>query len=412
MPAFRGSAIVNEATLGTEPHDLSRYLSSAGQFAAALDRNPPALKALITDFNTTAAALASEQEALEATITELPRTLRVARPALAALNSSFPAVRRLTADLRPATRSTGPMIDASLPLITQLRLLVSQDELRGTVADLRELTPELAKLNDKLPELYEEVREAASCHNEVIVPWANDRVEDPNFKATGKVYQESVKGLPGLGGESRSGDANGQWARVLAGNGVFTYVLDVVGQSELGQTPLFGNTGFRLQGSTPPKSKEPTYRYDVPCETQKKPNLETVIANPLEQVAGPLALPARLTALGEALTYEQVAGMLEEPQNARIRGARGRAGEFRERAAKLRKRYDLDGLTLGVKNGRYGIMKDEDAEEDEESGKRGKDDEESEEEEEEGETGEGTEPPEGLPPAVTGAAPGAGGESP
>jgi phospholipid/cholesterol/gamma-HCH transport system substrate-binding protein len=283
-PAFRDSAIVNDATLGTAPHDLSRYLRAQGEFFGALDRNPPALKALITDFNKTARAFALEQESLKRTLTELPRTLRAAQPALASLNSSFPPLRRLVADLRPATRSTGPMIDASLPFIAQLRGLVSPPELQGLSSDLRKLTPDLAMLNNRLPGLYHQVGEASSCQNEVIIPWANDKVGDPNFPATGKVYQEGVKGLPGLAGESRSGDANGQWARVLAGNGAFTYGISVAGQvhDDALTNRGLGLTNFPLEGTGPPKSPRPEIRYDKPCETQERPDLDVEPDPPLD----------------------------------------------------------------------------------------------------------------------------------
>ena len=36
------------------------------------------------------------------------------------------------------------------------------------------------------------------------------------------VYQETAYGLAGIGGESRSGDANGQYIRVIGGGGTNT----------------------------------------------------------------------------------------------------------------------------------------------------------------------------------------------
>jgi hypothetical protein len=112
----------------------------------------------------------------------------------------------------------------------------------------------------------------------VILPWSHQKVGDPNFPATGEVYQEGVKGLPGLAEESRAGDANGQWARVLAGNGVFTYLLDQTG------VPRFGLTNFLLKGANPPKADLPDFRYDKDCETQEVPNLNSRAAPPLELV--------------------------------------------------------------------------------------------------------------------------------
>src|SRR5256885_15553870 len=54
--AYKNGAIVSDAQLGEQPHDLSNYLKSSGQVAAALNRNPAQLKDLITEFNITARA--------------------------------------------------------------------------------------------------------------------------------------------------------------------------------------------------------------------------------------------------------------------------------------------------------------------------------------------------------------------
>jgi phospholipid/cholesterol/gamma-HCH transport system substrate-binding protein len=106
-PAYRDSAIVSEALLGQKEHDLSGYIDRSGVVAGALDRNRGQLKALITNFRQTAGAFARENQNLEAAIAELPRTLRAARPALDALNRSFPGLRGLARDLRPGVESSG-----------------------------------------------------------------------------------------------------------------------------------------------------------------------------------------------------------------------------------------------------------------------------------------------------------------
>jgi virulence factor Mce-like protein len=267
-PAYRDGAIVANAQLGEHPHDLSGYLRSSSEVAAALDRDPVALQGLISDFDVTAAALAREQSALSAAIAELPRTLRAGLPALAALNAAFPPVRRFVAAFRPATRSSGPAIDASLPLVRQLRGLVSRPELRGLVSDLRPTVPALTRLNERSVPLYEQVRAASSCQNEQILPWTHDTIQDVVFPAPGPVYVESTKALPGLAGESRAGDANGQWFRVLLTGGNYTYPQPG-GQFLQSSAPLMG------VNPPPPATKTPM-RPDVPCETQAKPDLRSI----------------------------------------------------------------------------------------------------------------------------------------
>src|SRR3954451_20041252 len=324
--AYEGSAVVNDATLGIQPHDLSNYIKTAGTTAGALNRDPEALKGLITDFNTTAAAFAVEQNNLEATVAELPRTLRAAQPALRELNNSFPPVRRLVVDLRPAVRSSLPAINASMPFIRQARLLVRPSELRGLTADLRPLVPNLARLNKNLVPLYEKVRSTASCQNEVVLPWTHQKVPDDNFPATGEVYQEGVSGLPGLAGESRSGDANGQWARVVAGNGLNVYALGGV-DTHLGQR--FGITNFPIMGVNPPKANRPPSRYDVPCETQQAPDLRTIPgAAPPQMPRGHFT--GAQAALNQANQFEGVAdALLREGKPALAKGWYTKAHDIR-----------------------------------------------------------------------------------
>ena len=304
--AYKNSAIVNDATLGLQAHDLSGYINSAGAVAQALDRSPEALKSLITDLNTTANAFAREQDNLEQTVAELPITLRAARPALDALNRAFPPVRRLVVDFRPAVRSSGPTLDASLPFITQARKLVSKNELRGLVSDLVPTVPALARLNVATVPLLQQTRLASSCQNQVILPWSHDEVHDPFFPtAQGggttqlKVFEEAPRFLPGIAGESRAGDANGQWFRVLPGNGTNTYALNNVTTKAGG---VFGQSLFPLIGANPPKLNRPPLRADVPCETQHKPDLSSNPGPPPIQVASTPG-PAGKKIQNEAAAY-------------------------------------------------------------------------------------------------------------
>jgi len=265
-PAYRDSAIVADATRGVLEHDLSGFVKNAGATAVALNRNSVQLKSLITDFNTTATALADRSVPLEQAVAELPRTLRAGMPALASLNRAFPPLRRLIADLRPGVRSSAPTLRANLPLVRELRALVSKPELRGLVADLRPTIPALASLNRSTIPLMSETRLASSCQNEVILPWSQDKLDDKAFPATGKVYEEAPKVFPGLAGESRTGDANGQWFRVLVAGGLFAIPNGSGG---------FMFTDRPLLGANPPMSPRPPLKPNVPCETQEQPDLRT-----------------------------------------------------------------------------------------------------------------------------------------
>lgn len=274
-PAFRDSAIVNEATLGTEERDLSNWLRGQDKFARGLDRDPAALQALLTNLADTAEAFASEEAALSATIRELPRTLTAGRSALGSLNTAFPPLRRLVADLRPTVRESGPALDAQLPLLRELSGLVSGPEARGLVRDLRDVVPDLAELNEDGVSLQKQLRLLSSCTNEVLTPWRTDTVPDEQFPASGPVFQEQVKWLPGIAAESRNFDANGQYVRSLVNGFNFRF-------SGASGTQFF--SGLPLQGVNPPKAdSRPPLRRGVPCETQEAPDLGSTPGAPPEQ---------------------------------------------------------------------------------------------------------------------------------
>jgi len=273
--AFRDSAIVNDATQGIEDHDLSNYLDGARRVAKGLDRSPEALKSLIESFYVTADAFASEQRNLSLAIDELPRTLGQGRTTLRKLNDAFPAVRRFIPDARRSVRSSKPALEATLPFVKQMRGLVSNGELRGLVRDLNPLVPSLTELNRGGVGLNEQQRELSSCSVNVIQPWQNDTVEDPNFPSTGPIYQDGIKWLPGIAAESRSFDAHGQYVRTLAKTANIA-VPAGNGRIYLTDTPV--------SGVNPPPMKQPAFHPDVPCETQEPPDLRTKVAPAPQQI--------------------------------------------------------------------------------------------------------------------------------
>ena len=286
LPAYEYSSIVAHDALGIQPHDLSNWINQQGTVAGAIDSHPQNLKSLITDFNTTAGAFAHQNVALQNTVAELPRTLAAAIPAFDALDRAFPPVRLLARTLIPGVRSTGPMVDATLPFIDQLRRLVQPSELRGLTSDLSVTVPALARLsNATIPLMKNGVRPVSSCVVNEIYPWSQLTLNDPSFNAKNgfpphKVYVEAVDYLPGLAGESRTFDANGPYIRVLGNGGTFTYSL---------QPGLFGQALTKIVGvqpGLPPGGKRPPLEPNVPCESQPAiTNLSAPVSAPPQQVS-------------------------------------------------------------------------------------------------------------------------------
>jgi virulence factor Mce-like protein len=272
--AYRNTAISTRATLGTRPGDLQRVLRGQGKVFGALSRDEEALKLLVTSLNRLAAAFARQDENLRATIPALRDVLRDGRPALASLNEAFPSLRAFAREALPAARSSSPTLDVQIPFITQARRLVSRAELRGLVADLRPTIPDLARLNNGQITSLEQVRQLASCQNNVLLPFSKSPIPDPDFPvADGEpFFEEAPRALVGLAGESRIHDANSPLIRVLVGGGASTLGIT----NESGQR-IFGQLDLPVEGTRPVKpARRPVFRPGTPCETQEPPDVAAV----------------------------------------------------------------------------------------------------------------------------------------
>ena len=273
-PAYRDTALVNDATLGTEFRDLSRLLRGQGRAFGAIARDEEARKDLITNLNRTALAFAREDDALKATIPALRDVLTVGRPALRSLNSGLPSLSAFARDALPGARSSSPTLDAQIPFVRQARRLVSEAELKGLVRELRRTIPDLARLNRNQVRTLNQTRALSSCQNNVLLPFVRTPIPDPDFpRASGEpVFEVSQRPFVGLAGESRNADANSPFFRVQAGGGPFT----IVSTGETGEQ-LFAQADFRLEGVRPARpSRRPVFRPNIPCETQEPPNLNAV----------------------------------------------------------------------------------------------------------------------------------------
>jgi hypothetical protein len=216
------------------------------------------------------AAFASEAGNLQASIHELGPTLQNANGALAALNAAFPPTRAFAREILPGVRETPATIDAAFPWIAQMRKLVSQPELGGVVKQLSPATAELAKLTDRAITLLPKTDLTSKCVSNVLIPAGNIPIAD-EFKTGAENYKEFFWGLVGLAGEGQNFDGNGMYVRFQTGGGSQQISL---GNSSSNSGEQFGNLIAAPLGNRPydPRQRSP-YRPDVPCYTQKLPDL-------------------------------------------------------------------------------------------------------------------------------------------
>ncbi|HYH58682.1 MAG TPA: MlaD family protein [Thermoleophilaceae bacterium] len=296
--AYRDSAQVSEAYLGTEEHDLSRLLRSQGQVFRALSANEEALKGFVTNLNRTMGAFAVQEDNLKATIPQLRDVLRVGRPALQSLNSALPSLRAFAREALPGTRAASPTLDAQIPLVQQLRQLVSEDELQGLVADLRDAIPDIVELNKGSRRTFRFTRALSACQNNVLVPFATEPIPHPDFASanpeddnSGESWvEQQQRAFVGLAGESRLFDANSSFFRVQAGGGPVQLVTTGEAGQEYFSRQLFPIEGVRPVG--PPTGYRPKFRPDQPCELQEVPNLHAARSRAAETEITPQSVVA------------------------------------------------------------------------------------------------------------------------
>ena len=291
--AYRDSAQVSEAYLGTENHDLSRLLKGQGKVFGALARNEEALKGFVTNLNRTVAAFAVQEDNLKATIPALRDVLKVGRPALQSLNSALPSLRAFSREALPGTRAASPALDAQIPLVRQLRQLVAEDELQGLARDLRAAIPDLVKLNKGSTKTFEYTRALSACQNDVLVPFATEPIPDPDFASPNPdddnsgepFYKQTQRAFVGLAGESRLFDGNSSYLGVQAGGGP----VQLVTTGETGDD-YFARQLFPIEGVrpiSPLDGHRPKFRPDQPCELQEPPDLNAEDGSAAEDEINP-----------------------------------------------------------------------------------------------------------------------------
>jgi phospholipid/cholesterol/gamma-HCH transport system substrate-binding protein len=278
-PAFKNTAIVNDAFLGSEQHDLSQLIDGLNNVTKGLDRNEGALKDLITNFNTTMASFASHDGDLRQTIHLLAPTLDNAGKALTSLNASFPNTRAFAREILPGVRETPATINASFPWIAQTRKLLGKPELRGLVQELSPATADLARLTDRTLTLLPQADLVAKCATKVILPTGDIKIADGPLTSDAENYKEFWYAMVGLAGEGQNFDGNGMYVRFQPGGGDQTISTGKIGP--LTGDTLFANAVAKPLGTRPKFTGRRTpYKPDVPCYTNKIPDLNGAATGP------------------------------------------------------------------------------------------------------------------------------------
>ena len=185
-----------------------------------------------------------------AAIGELPRTLRQGHRALGHAQRRVPAVApaRRRADARgPRSPAVARRAAAVRPAAARP---VHQAPSCGSLAsELRD-----GRARARRPQQGRRGAPGAAARalellgRTSISPWQEDTIVDPNFTSAGKVYEEGVKWLPGIAGESRNSDANGQWVKHVRPERQL--------RLRAGRRAGSSSPSCRVQGVNPPKAAD------------------------------------------------------------------------------------------------------------------------------------------------------------
>jgi len=275
--ALRGTALVNEALLGAELHDLSALVAGQRRVSAALTRRSGELQDLIANFNTTMAALASRQDDLRRAVALLPQVLGQANPALDRLNAAFPPTRAFAREVVPGLRETPETIDAAFPWMDEVRGLVRPAELGGLLRDLRPAVDGLSRVVADGTRLLPQIDLVSRCMTEVVLPTGDVVIQDGPLTTGVENYKEFFQALAGLSGESANFDGNGQYTRFQTGGGAYTIATNEVP----GTGRLFGRAAVRPLGTRPAMpARRPPYNREKPCHENTPPNLNSARTGP------------------------------------------------------------------------------------------------------------------------------------
>jgi ABC-type transporter Mla subunit MlaD len=268
--ALKASAIVNEALLGTAPHDLSGTVTGGDNVLRALATRQPQLTGLVTSFDATMAALAARQQQLRQTLGDLPALLRATDGANTKLDASFAPTQAFARELLPGVNQTAATIDAALPWNAQAQRLVSKTELGGLLNDLTPAVQGTGSAIGSARTLVTALDSFNRCLLGDLIPTGNEVISDPPLSSTYPVYDEIYQGAVGLAGALQGFDGNGRFIRVQTGGGPVATTSSPLPQAG----PLHANQPLPPLGTRPAwPGQAPPVNRTVACYTFGAPNL-------------------------------------------------------------------------------------------------------------------------------------------
>ncbi|MFA9399785.1 MAG: MlaD family protein [Acidobacteriota bacterium] len=278
--ASRGTAIVNEAFLGKNPHDLGNLLRGLSRVSGTLNEREGDLVGLINNLRIFTGALAAEQENLRSTIRQLGPTLQTTRRSLTSLNNALPALRGFAIAITPGLNEVPRTIRVVTPFTDQLKPLLTDRELGGLAKQIKKSAPASAESVNLTLQLLPQLEDYGRCVSGNLVPAGSQIIQDGAHGNGQTAFREFLYAAVNLAGAGQSFDGNGPYLQVVSGGGTLDVKTDDPDATLPTDKVLYGRTWAPPQGTSPIESGLPPLNADQPCYTQDVPDLNGPAAGP------------------------------------------------------------------------------------------------------------------------------------
>jgi ABC-type transporter Mla subunit MlaD len=281
-PTLKDVAWVAQGLHGTQPGDVERLLASGSDVTATLAANSSQLADLVTGLDRTSTALASSDGALAQSVSGLDQTLRVAPPALSAVDRALPPVTRLARALDPSLKVAPPLVDGLTKAVGELAAVVAPAERGRLLETLKTTFVEFPSTLRQLGTAFPVTKAVTDCLRTHVTPVLTSQVPDGSLSTGRPVWQDFVHFIVGLASAVQNFDGNGYWIRSILGSGN--------NSASVGKLLSSGASVPRIQGSSPHWVGDLTasdFRPDALCSSQPVVNLSTGAAGATVQGTTP-----------------------------------------------------------------------------------------------------------------------------
>jgi virulence factor Mce-like protein len=283
-PVLKDTAWINRGLKGTHDGDVRTLIASAATVTHTLAASSAQLTDLVTGLNRASSALAASDGALAQSVAGLDETLKVAPPALTAIDRSLPPLTKLSVALDPSLKIAGPILTSVTGTLRQIVSVVGTPlERSNLLTSVKTTFVSFPSLLTTLGTALVPTKPVTDCLRTHVTPTLQTIVPDGALTSGHPVWQDFVHFLPRIAGASQDFDANGAWVRYLASAGTTTLslgTLPVIGQLlSTGVPSTSGGASSPIQGASPHwvgQLSADAYHPEVDCSTQRLPSFGTI----------------------------------------------------------------------------------------------------------------------------------------